>query len=181
MTCTFLIILVQFFCNKKYNCPKPDVSPESSCYETDNEIEVPKPKKKKKKDQTNIPMEKKDLPKNKKKVSIEEQKHESIIFDEPQSDYPTFCKKSSLHLSNACHTNHNEQSSPSFNLPSNKKSTPIRPNQNCRDFESSIGHSIFPTSSKSCQTNKNLSETVVEIHAPNSDSNIQTDELFYSC
>ena len=70
MTCTFLIILVQFFCNKKYNCPKPDVSPESSCYETDNEIEVPKPKKKKKKDQTNIPMEKKDLPKNKKKVSI---------------------------------------------------------------------------------------------------------------
>ena len=175
LTCTFIIVLVQIFCNKKFTCPKPSLNTEtdfSDESESESDIEKSKNAKKKikKKSHTSIQMKKK-IPKEKKKVSIEDHDIESFIYGNSQLSPSLFPDSS--------------QTSPSFNLKSNMKSTPFKPCQKCHSTESENDQNKstlhFPPNN--CQTNKKMvTEIVVDVHSdPNQDSGFTNDDSFYSC
>ena len=97
--------------------------------------------------------------------SIEDQCSHTVIINEPQ---PYDIHTCTFKKSNNASTN---LQSPSFNLKSNMKSTPIRPSQNCKS-------TCFQTNS-----NPNLPKTIIEVHnQPSSnESDIQIDTSFHSC
>lgn len=165
--CTFLIVLIQIFCNKKYSCPKNE-----SFSEIEIKVENSQHKKTRKKDpkKDHIKIEMNQTNK-KKKVSIEDDSNESVIFGEPQFNHPSLCKKTCFDIKTS------EFQSPSFNLKSNQKSTPNRPCQNCES-------TFFPPNlSRSSPkiTKKNLTDTNIDVHTQANDSDIQTSTSFHSC
>ena len=177
--CTILIVLVQIFCNKKYNCPKIDEI-DTSCSDIDSDIEESKNKKKritkKKTNQTNIEMEKK-----KKTVSIEEDRHnETCILNQPQSKDPSFSKKKTLNWTDN-YDNETLNVPPSFNLRPNQKSTPIRSCQQCKRTDSTDSENgQSKTNISQCNRNKNPNEVTIDIHTEsNQDSGIHTADVHH--
>ena len=122
-------------------------------------------------------MEKKQI-KQEKTVSIEDVIHQS----------PSCCKKSSVHwLTDS--NNKTLNTSPSFNLRTCQKSTPIRPCQKCQISEAQNDQNISVLR-KHSQPNKteNQIETVIEVHSEtdqesdqNRTSGICSNDSFHSC
>ena len=167
-------MLVQILCNKKYSCPKTESnslsSSESDSSENLSMHKEKKQKKQKKRQQTT------QLKKIKKEpLSIRESTN-SVSFDELKS---SILKKSDCH-----NTSLTSQLSPSFNIKTNMKSTPVRPCQNCETvLKNTSSVQTAQISSEKKSNRKNAPDTIVDVHAqPNFDvSDIEVDTSFQSC
>ena len=169
-------MIVQILCNNNYSCNQPN------SFDTENEgIETSEPlkriKREKKNTQKNIKMET-NTPNQNKVISIEDTSRESFICGQPESYYPSILKKCSLHQPTSF--NQDISNTPSFNLNSNKKSTPNRPCQNCKSSNCQTYHPLLTNSLEESQITpncltiprQNVHETQIEIHRnPKNESN----------
>ena len=201
--CTLIVVMIQIMCNKKYKCQKTkdsklNVEKGSSSDEpsdNENKQKIQKKKKTKTLKHASIKMNDSQL-NNKKRVSIEEDLHESVVVGQPTFCYPSICKHTYLptctHPTPCSHSN--LPFSPSFNLEPNKKSTPKSCLSNC-NFSQNIPMQTNCTNlpfqnTQTCSQNfpnhstpKQTQTVKADIHkSPLNVSNIdQNNESFQSC
>ena len=168
--------MVQILCNKKYSCPKTE-SNDSSNFESDSDTEISKHKKKTRKKsniQTSITMSKIKKEPN---STQEEPSEHIVIFNEPTFDQTSTLKKNQSNQT-TFDAPSNSLLSPSFNLKSNMKSTPIHSCHNCNNpcLQSNSNLKKNPAP-------ENVFDTIADVHAmPNTNvTEIQTDTSFHSC